>query len=323
MRASSTPTRTRTWLAALCCAALAASLARADEVILKNGGAIRGRIVSEDDAQVVIETDAGKVSIARARIREVMRSQPQPPPRDEPAPGDAPAAPSRTLLLFAFDGADARVVEAAAGRVRVALGIAVEVLPDRPAPDERDPIDRRELLLPRFAQELKVDPSGSLEQLEQRLRAALAKDPRPEGRRAEAVLDDACQVRLSVARLGGQAVAVAGDRLKAPGVIGVIGVTNRDMTTPELNFLFGHGDRRARAGVASYLRFSAEGLRRDVLAHRLAVQLLSTTGVLLGLGRCEEASCARAFPNNLEEHDRKREGFCGRCRPVVEAALGR
>ncbi len=310
---------TRTWLAAICCAVLAASLSLADEVVLKNGGAIRGRIVSEDERQVVIETDAGKVTIQRARIKEVMRSQPQPPARD-----DEPAAAGRpTLLVFGFQGADARLVESVAGRLRAALDVKVELLTEQPAPDEQGAFDRRAQQLPELARRLNLDPAGSPEAVEERIRAALAGAPPAQAQPVRAIVDEICRVRLNVARLEAQAAAVAGARLRAPGVVGVIAVTHRDLATPELNFVFGHGDRAVRAGVTSYLRFAGEGVRGDALAHRLAVQALSTTGVLLGLGRCEDASCARAFPKNLEEHDRKQERFCDACRARVDAALGR
>ncbi|MBX3470766.1 MAG: hypothetical protein KF878_28185 [Planctomycetes bacterium] len=238
------------------------------------------------------------------------------------APTWAEEAPSRRLLLLGFEGSDARLIGDVAERLRAALGVAVEVLPERPAPDERGAVDLRPQQLPRLAQALGLETTGTPEALERRIRAALKKDRRPEARQAEALVDDACSVRLSAQALANQAAQVAGERLKAEGVVGVVGVTDRDMTAGELNFLFGHAERAARAGVISYVRFRA-GARGEALAHRTAVQALSTTGVLLGLGRCQQATCARAFPNSLEEHDRKQEAFCAGCRPTVERALGR
>lgn len=322
--------RSGSFLLLLLLGTLTLTLARADEVILKNGGAIQGRIVSEDEQKVVVETKAGKVTIERARIREVVRSQarPQRPEPATPTP-DAPATPTpatsaatRVLVLVAFEGADPPLVAEVARRVGRALGagVRVEARDARLKPDERDAIDHRATRLPEMARSMRLDPGGTLEELEARLRAALRADPRPEVQRYEALVDDACSVRLSVVRLEAQVASLAGDSLRAPGVIGVIGVTNRDISAPDMNFLFGHADRATRAGVISYLRF-ADGGARDVITHRAAVQALSTTGVLLGLGRCEEVTCARAFPKNLEEHDRKQEQFCAACRRVVDAAL--
>jgi predicted Zn-dependent protease len=314
--------RSGSFLLLLLLGTLTFTLARADEVILKNGGAIQGRIVSEDEQKVVVETKAGKVTIERARIREVVRSQARPQPETSPpvAPTPDPAAPF-TLLVFGFDGADRRLITEVTRRVTTALGPRLRITPiaERPKPDERDLIDKRAEHLPAMARSLQVDPTGSPEQLAARLRAALQADPRPEVRQYEAVLDDICRPRLAVARLEAQAAASAGERLRDPSVLGVVGVTGRDISTPELNFLFGHADRGLRAGVVSYLRFADPTF--DVVAHRAAVQLLSTTGVLLGLGRCEDVTCARAYPKNLAEHDRKQEQFCAACRRVVDAAL--
>lgn len=322
----------RTGSAALLLLLGALALARADEVILKNGGAIQGRIVSEDDQKVVVETKAGKVTIERARIREVVRSQPRPQPPEPSEPDTTtPTPPSTTpetssaqrpLVLVAFDGADLQLVADVARRVGRALGAnaRVEARNGRMKPDERDAVDHRATRLPEMARTMRLDPGGTLEELEARIRAALRADPRPEVKRYEALVDEACSVRLSVARLEAQLASVAGDTLRAPGVIGVIGVTHRDITAPEMNFLFGHADPATRAGVMSYLRFVGDGTR-DIVAHRAAVQALSTAGVLLGLGRCQQVACARAYPANLEEHDKKQEQFCSDCRRVVDAAL--
>lgn len=54
---------------------LAIAAARADEVLLTSGGTIRGQVVSEDEDEVVVRTDSGKVSIPRSKVKEVKRSQ--------------------------------------------------------------------------------------------------------------------------------------------------------------------------------------------------------------------------------------------------------
>jgi predicted Zn-dependent protease len=305
----------------------ALALARADEVILKNGGAVQGRIVSEDDEKVVVETKAGKVTIERARVKEIVRSQqprqPDPPPIEAP-PIEAPppdAAPQRLLFLFSFEGANPKVTVELARRVNTALGgrVRIQAFSGGPKPDETDAIDKRAERLGAIARTMRLDPGGTLAELEARIRAALAADARPEVRRFEGLVDDACSVRLSVARLEAQAATLAGERLRDPNVIGMIGVTNRDMSTPDASFLVGHADAAARVGVISYLRFGDPS--GTVVAHRAAVQLLSTIGGLLGVGACSEVSCARAVPSSLEEHDRKQEQFCATCRRVVDAAL--
>lgn len=65
---------------ALLAVLLFASACRGDEVLLRSGGTIRGRVISEDEREVVVQTDAGPVKIPRAKVREVLRSQAPPPP---------------------------------------------------------------------------------------------------------------------------------------------------------------------------------------------------------------------------------------------------
>ena len=66
------------------------SRVRADDVELRTGRTLSGRIVSEDDASVTIEWRGGSMTIQRTQIKEIRRA---PPPADPaPAPGKAPPA---------------------------------------------------------------------------------------------------------------------------------------------------------------------------------------------------------------------------------------
>lgn len=237
--------------------------------------------------------------------------------QDEPAP-----AGERRLLVVSFAGADQRLVTLTAERLEAALKVKVEVLAERPKPDRKDLRDDRARELPKLAEALGLESGGTPDELEKRCRAALKKDKRPQAQQVLAMLDDVCRPRLSAANLEGQVESTCGERLQAEGVIGALGVTGEDLATPDLNFVFGHGDRAKKVGVISYVRFS-QGADKPKLAKRLAIQALSTTGVLLGLGRCQDAACARAFPNSLQEHDQKQEVYCQKCAPTVERALGR
>lgn len=235
---------------------------------------------------------------------------------------EPPAAPERkTLLVVAFAGADADLVKQTAERLGKALGVAVEVLDARPEPDEAGARDGK-ADLPRLAQQLGLESGGTPEELEKRIRAALKQDKRPEAKQALVIVDELVRKRLSPARLEAQVAGAAGERLRQAGVVGALGVTDRDLAPPDLNFVFGHGDRKLKAGVISSIRFS-QGAKPPQLVKRLVVQALSTTGFLLGLDRCQEASCARAFPRSLDEHDKKQEGYCAACKPTVTRALGR
>lgn len=68
--------------------AFLAAGARADDIDLRTGRTISGKIVKEDDASVTIEWRGGTMTIERTQIKEVRRS----PPPAEPAPAPAPSA---------------------------------------------------------------------------------------------------------------------------------------------------------------------------------------------------------------------------------------
>jgi len=61
---------------------LAVPHARADEVILIDGRTRTGKVLSEDKRYVVLETQLGRIRIARADVRDVIRE-------DDPAGGGA------------------------------------------------------------------------------------------------------------------------------------------------------------------------------------------------------------------------------------------
>jgi hypothetical protein len=76
---------------------ITASPARADEIRLKNGSVINGRIVREDRESIVIDLGRGRMSIARRDIVSIRRTSgtetgPSDPGRDDPAPRSEPSA---------------------------------------------------------------------------------------------------------------------------------------------------------------------------------------------------------------------------------------
>jgi len=93
---------TRTLLVSLAWAAIICACARADEITLKNGNVIEGKIVEETPDKIVMETDFGKITIRRSQIESIKRyrgptgyekirpkgdATVAPPPGAEPIPG--------------------------------------------------------------------------------------------------------------------------------------------------------------------------------------------------------------------------------------------
>ncbi|HOF12452.1 MAG TPA: hypothetical protein PK248_07045, partial [Treponemataceae bacterium] len=46
---------------------------------------------------------------------------------------------------------------------------------------------------------------------------------------------------------------------------------------------------------------------------RTVMQALSSAGFVIDIPRCTTANCSRAYPNSLEEQDRKEAYLCDEC----------
>ena len=96
---------------------------------------------------------------------------------------------------------------------------------------------------------------------------------------------------------------------------GCIGVTNEDIYASDYNFLFGQA--MGNFGVMSYHRFTADFNdaipNRKKLKERTLKQLISSSFFVFSIPRCSNPTCARAYPNSLEEHDRKENKPCDEC----------
>ena len=105
-----------------------------------------------------------------------------------------------------------------------------------------------------------------------------------------------------------------------------LAVTDLDLYAPGSNYLYGVALTGGPVGLISNYRFSAaftkESPDRRRLQARLVKQALSSYGFMLGVPRCANPECARAYPNDLAEHDAKSDQLCPECRAGFERALG-
>jgi hypothetical protein len=63
----------------------------ADTIILRNGGKLQGKIVSENEKEVTIEMpNTGTITVKRANIREILKEKPADPPKEKPKPAEQP-----------------------------------------------------------------------------------------------------------------------------------------------------------------------------------------------------------------------------------------
>ena len=107
------------------------------------------------------------------------------------------------------------------------------------------------------------------------------------------------------------------------GVRGYLGITEVDIYARDYNYLFGWAGKGY--GVISYRRFTArfdrEAPNRPRLLRRTLKQGISSSFFILGIPRCKTPDCARAYPGNLEEHDRKGTEICEWCRGQLKAYI--
>lgn len=108
---------------------------------------------------------------------------------------------------------------------------------------------------------------------------------------------------------------------------GYLAVTPVDLYANDSRYLFGLAAIGANCGVFSYHRFTsaivADPPNRDRLKERALKQALSSVGLMFGLPRCTDPTCARAYPNSLNEFDAKQLKLCLQCQEGFAKRFGK
>jgi len=107
----------------------------------------------------------------------------------------------------------------------------------------------------------------------------------------------------------------------------VLGVTSSDLYADQSRFLFGLAATGGGRAVMSYRRFTAAAFdtapNRETLTQRALKQAVSSIGNALGIPRCTDPTCVRAYVHNLSEHDAKQPSLCNACRGGFAARWGK
>jgi archaemetzincin len=102
----------------------------------------------------------------------------------------------------------------------------------------------------------------------------------------------------------------------------ILGVTNVDLFTPVLTYVFGEAQLSGRAAVVSCHRLRPEvyGLPPDtrVLYDRLHKEAMHELGHTFGLLHCPVVGCVMRASSYAEEIELKRAGFCEGCRSLLD-----
>ncbi len=100
----------------------------------------------------------------------------------------------------------------------------------------------------------------------------------------------------------------------------VLGIVDRDLYVPELNFVFGEASHRAAVISLTRLRQEFYGLSADptLFQKRALTEAVHELGHTFGLGHCDHANCVMFFSNSLMDTDRKGSEFCPRCKRLLD-----
>jgi archaemetzincin len=95
-------------------------------------------------------------------------------------------------------------------------------------------------------------------------------------------------------------------------------ITDIDLCTPVLSFIYGEAQFGGRVSVVSLYRLKQEFYHLppndEILIERLVKECIHELGHCYGLVHCEDAQCAMFFSNTILTIDNKEKAFCLRCK---------
>lgn len=97
------------------------------------------------------------------------------------------------------------------------------------------------------------------------------------------------------------------------GQLGIVGLCDVDLFTPDAEFVFSEADREARCALISIHRLKNSG-PPETLVRRAQAETVDAVGQLLGLSHCDDPHCAMFASRTPTDSDRKGTSLCNDCR---------
>ncbi len=102
----------------------------------------------------------------------------------------------------------------------------------------------------------------------------------------------------------------------------ILGITDRDLYVPGLNFVFGEALLNGKAAVISLHRlrpeFYGKKANKKLFFERALKEAIHELGHTFGLGHCKNRRCVMYFSNSIYDTDVKGYDFCPRCRAKLK-----
>lgn len=135
------------------------------------------------------------------------------------------------------------------------------------------------------------------------------------------------QYALIPARRQYSAVAILEEIAKTPlpenGKI--IGITNLDLCTPVLTFVFGATQLSGRAALVSLFRLRPEfygfGVDEELFFERSLKEVIHELGHTFGLTHCRRPACIMYLANTIKNVDQKNLSFCASCEDLLNEKI--
>jgi len=110
-----------------------------------------------------------------------------------------------------------------------------------------------------------------------------------------------------------------------PDGLKILGITDVDLCTPVLTFVFGEAQLGGKACVISLTRLRQEYYalpsKDTLLLNRVVKEAIHELGHTLGLIHCSFPKCVMAFAPDVLSIDQKLPQFCSSCREVLNKMI--